>query len=120
MSADRELLELAAKAVGYIDDATTDGNEHGLHKGDNEDSPNPFYVVGPDGWVDWNPLTDDGDCARLEAALLIELLWHEGGVQAGRRKDAFAVYDDFHKLDRNAVRRRVVVETAARIGKEMS
>lgn len=120
MSTDRELLEFAAKAVGYIDDATTEGNAHGLHKGVNEGAPNPFYVVGPDGWVYWTPLTDDGDCARLEAALLIELLWHDGGVQAGRRKDSFAVYDDFHKSDRNAVRRRVVVELAAQIGRAAS
>ena len=110
MSADRELLEMAAKAAEI---------EVAWHS---SSQPVRLEAGGPFGKIAsgfWNPLNDDGDCARLEAALLIELLWHDDGVQAGRRCDSFAVYEDFEGRDRNTVRRRVSVEIAAAIGEAM-
>ena len=69
---DRKLLELAAKAHGYIDDATTPDTEerqHGLHKG----VDGCFYVVNQHGWTTWNPRTDDGDSRMLQVSCLIDL-----------------------------------------------
>lgn len=54
--ADRELLELAAKAAGYVLDA--DGDR--LDQRDSGGGPTA-----------WNPLTDDGDALRLAVRLRI-------------------------------------------------
>mgnify|MGYP003601249525 CR=1 FL=1 len=71
----------------------------------------------------WNPLDDDGDCARLEARLKIFLLWGDNDVEAfvysfdsgyGR-----ASYAD-HGNDHQAAHHLAVVKMAAAIGKAMS
>lgn len=124
METDRELLELAAKAVGIATDwpaahARFIGNHAPLwFHSDSRDHPmcrQPNRM----GNVPWNPLADDGDCARLETALSLELLWHPDGVQVGRRRDPTACFQFFkdHKGDRNATRRHTSVSAAAEIGK---
>lgn len=101
MKTDRELLELAAKAAG-------------------------IECLGGAGWrlpcgqsqAWWNPRTDDGDCARLESALLMDVDWHETSVSVRRRyaPKAFAVeeYAD-HGGDKQAARRVAALRCAAAI-----
>ena len=58
---EREMLERAAAAAGLY--YWIDGDALLTH-GD-----------GPGTSREWNPLTDDGDCARLEAVLLLHVEW---------------------------------------------
>lgn len=58
----------------------------------------------------WDPLGDDGDCARMEAALGIDLIWAEGRVVAyaepeSTRMRAFTEQQDAHHGDINKARR---------------
>lgn len=67
MNNDRELLELAAKAIGH-------GLEWVSVKHDDEPEPrlvtkNPYWF----NWPKWNPLTDDGDALRLAVKLRLSL-----------------------------------------------
>ena len=56
---DRELLELAAKAAGYMPNNNWAWSERAQ----------AFrYRLGGD-WIEWNPLTDDGDALRLAVTL---------------------------------------------------
>ena len=100
---DRELLELAAKAAGY--------KVHGSGK---------LFWIWKDSnveWVDWNPLSDDGDALRLAIQL-------EMDVSFGLRG---AVIEQSHgkkiqELDDNdpyAATRRAIVRAAAEIGRNM-
>lgn len=62
---DRELLERAAKAAGHAVEwrpmvASGEGGEWLAMKDGN-------------GWIEWNPLTDDGDALRLAVKLRIDL-----------------------------------------------
>lgn len=60
-------------------------------------------------------LDDDGDCARLEAAALIDVVWSSSGVEAwacaGEQVMASSDFSD-HGGDRNAARRAAVVDCA--------
>lgn len=63
---DRELLELAAKAVGYtVDIALYDGRD-GMFRG--------LVIFDAEDRFDWNPLVDDGDALRLAAKLRLQIL----------------------------------------------
>lgn len=73
----------------------------------------------------WNPLTDDGDCARLEAALGIDVEWWGVGVIARKLRGlphpdivVRMLFDD-RGGDRNAARRAASVAVAAEIGRQM-
>lgn len=66
MSADRELLELAAKAAGYQPAIVTDDG----------------LVLLRGVQVTWNPLTDDGDRLRLIRALKMNIDYADCGVSA--------------------------------------
>jgi hypothetical protein len=107
---DREMLELAAKAAGFT-----------VHGWIND----RFIVNFGDGMRgEWNPLTDDGDCARLQAALQIDNYWDAYQVQMQHiyiRSDEIhkhtAQYKD-HGGDRLAAWRAAVVAVAIAIGKE--
>lgn len=59
----------------------------------------------------WNPITDDGDAARLEAAMSIDVQWAADRVYAGS-STVWELYAD-HANDRQAARRRAVVRAAA-------
>ena len=99
----RMLLELAAKAAGYK--VHSSGKLFWVWKDSNVE------------WVDWNPLSDDGDALRLAIQL-------EMDVSFGLRG---AVIEQSHgkkiqELDDNdpyAATRRAIVRAAAEIGRNM-
>lgn len=66
----------------------------------------------------WNPATDDGDCARMEAELGINISWWTGEVTADACEytDAFCnqYYKDFGG-DKQAARRMASLLVAAAI-----
>jgi hypothetical protein len=100
---DRELLEWAAKAAGiqykWADEGGccigTEGNQ---------------WTGGP---KMWNPLTDDGEEARLEAALGLNVEWFETWVYVGKHVQYFTTYGG----DKQKTRRYAGVIAAAIIGK---
>lgn len=112
---DRELLELAAKAAGYVS-----GETFKFHPATGR--PMVRTEIG-DQWGDWRPLTDDGDAlrlavkmgfrveARLDGQVYVwlgdALLWNE-----------FALHEDVYS-ERCAAVRRAIVRAAAEIGKAM-
>ena len=109
MNNDHELLELAARAAsiewyGFYGDAEVECQ---------------YLDIGEDDVIEWNPLTDDGDCARLEAELGICIEWWSDSVccTVGNGSSWTEVFAD-HK-DKNAARRYSSTTLAAAIGKEM-
>lgn len=96
---DRELLELAAKAAAIGDLAVW---SHYSRR-------------------EWNPLTDDGDNARLRRSLRIVVQWFPTDVAAmhwssdGRGRSWAEPYGD----DPASAERRAVVRAAAEIGRTM-
>lgn len=131
---DRELLELAAKAAGYL-------IAHMTQKYGNRDEPivvRGFGLLTPDGqdWQDyphfWNPLTDDGDSRRLQVALSIDLRFgvsdNFGPYVHARTEVRRGDFIDFHECYQwvslhpggDAAVRRAVLEVAAAIGQSMS
>ena len=113
---DRELLDLAAKAAGFIDDATDQSEAYGLHRGED----GVFYTTDSDGWREWNPITDDGDALRLAAALDMLVSAHRRSVYAqtlnGETPSAYASQGG---QDQMANIRRAIVRAAAEIGRSM-
>lgn len=117
---DRELLELAAKAHGFIDDQTTDddGDQIGLHR----NGQGIYYVVHKFGWHNWAPLTDDGDALRLavELGLVLNL-----SPRKDCRGQTVVTYNGLCKIEepcsdgRSIAARRAIVQAAAEIGKAM-
>ena len=98
---DRELLELAAKAAGR-------GSQWWMESVWNS----------PD--REWDPLTDDGDEARLEAVLGLNVLWGSRTVTVGRKPfGPFEEQYQEHGRDKQAARRRAGVRAAAEIGRNM-
>ena len=119
---DRELLERAAKAHGFIDDETSnDEDSHGLRR----NGQGIFYVVHKRGWHNWNPLLDDGDALRLAVKLKInvEHMQTLGGKAAGincwpiGRGDCSATEED-DLSDYAAATRRAIVRAAAAMAGE--
>ena len=110
---DRELLELAAKAGGI----KVLRDPHGVWRNCTGLDPAMNIFAAPQ----WNPLTDDGDNARLEAELGLNVIWGERAVRVGRKlivvnKDGPMVerYQD-HGGDRQKARRWAAVRAAAEI-----
>ena len=116
--ADRELLELTAKAAGI---EFADQN--------NEDVQIQQYVkdafVLKNGSI-WNPLTDDGDALRLAVKLHINIehlktlqtkMFNEVAASPHGRGDCIA----FENIENDlyAATRRAIVRAAAEIGKKM-
>jgi hypothetical protein len=106
---EREMLELAAKAAGievsYIDELGV------VPMGAREDGPKNGT---------WNPITDDGDCARMEAKLMVDIKWYPFSVVAtASAYDCTEVYAD-HDRDRAKARRYASTRAAAEIGKAMA
>lgn len=113
MQTDRELLELAAKAVGLEHEGW--GSDY-IEDGPYGDScPEGLVVEG----LIWNPLTDDGDARRLAVNLRlwiryrddssISMCWYdERGIFAG------SVTEDGDNIE--AATRRAIVRAAAAIG----
>lgn len=109
---DREMLELAAKAAGI---------ERGADRFDGGISITD--ITGRHRSLPkWNPLTDDGDNACLEATLGLNVIWGSRSVRVGRKiiKDGPMAerYQD-HGGDRQKARRWASVRAAAEIGRAM-
>lgn len=103
---DKELLLLAAKAAGYrIECAISTLYPYG----------DVFFFGGKA----WNPRTDDGEGARLEAALGIHVAWHSDGVVCGLRWAGCTELFDDHGGDKQAARRMASLRVAAEQGKAM-
>ena len=102
MSTDREILEDAAKAAGYIPARMSDDGRGLLLHG----------VQDP-----WGPLTDDGDCARMEAACGIDVSWCGGFVKSNGPNVSFAATFVAHGGDKNAARRFASTYVAAAMAK---
>jgi hypothetical protein len=104
MTADRELLELAAKAIG----AKPDGVAH--------DGTHWF------GASKWNPLTDDGDALRLAVKLQFTIQQKQAYVISVGESHRPPRSVDFvsPESDLFAATRRAIVLAAAEIGRAMS
>lgn len=100
---DRELLELAAKAAGYIVKVHSDSGLgvkiHGSHE-----------------W--WSPLHDDGDALRLAVKLGLCILCHATQVEYSKGDGGVGVIVE-QKFRDAAATRRAIVRAAAEIGKGM-
>lgn len=110
---DRELLLRAAKAAGM-----PLGFPEGLFWSNELRAGPGMYRIGDRNQpVNWNPLTDDGDCARMEAACGITVRWNETLCFANKAswKPQAELYAD-HNNDRNAARRRASTRAAAALG----
>ena len=113
MKTDRELLELAAKAAGMSDPG-----------GVRSDGAWWWYNSSMDGQgVVWSPLTDDGDTARLEALLEIDVAWMSRTVTSQHLSGHVlcSVSESFseHEADKAKARRYASVRVAAAIGEQM-
>ena len=104
MTDEKEMLEYAAKAMGI--------------------ARIKWHDEYPGGWLDgcgapstwWNPVTGDGDCARMEAALGINVEWFEEWVYCGQ---VSADYAD-HNGDKQKARRYASTRCAAEVGRAMA
>lgn len=105
---DRELLELAAKAVklpecGWMGPA--------------------FMYVKNNQFTDWNPLTDDGDALRLAVKLSMDVDCTDNGnhvsnTWAMSQQSTGSGCSEYHNTDPYAATRRAIVRAAAEVGKE--
>ena len=109
---DRELIERAAKAAGMelewftarVWNASIDGYE------DATDGSGVFVS----GSVEWDPLTDDDDEARLEGALLMNVSWGMASVTVDSCTERFSDHDG----DKQKARRYAGVRAAAAMAGE--
>ena len=119
MSADRELLELAAKAywAGEIDDVMSfhwDEQEAAIaytHADNQDHNGNDVELL-------WNPLADDGDALRLAAKLKLNVMqgyFSVGVTDEAEIDTASFVHDESQRLDAT---RKLIVHAAAEIGKD--
>jgi len=105
VSTDRELLELAAKAIGHtVLPNASDATAFTLHG------------CGAYGQR-WNPLEDDGDALRLAVRLGLGVITHMPDGKAAARKPSGAVVTEFAP-DMFLQTRRAIVRAAAEIGRE--
>lgn len=105
MMADRELLELAAKAAGY------------KYRPANE----CIVVDGVPGR--WTPLTDDGDALRLAVRLRLDIEWDEpeaviASSHFGESNRQLTEWTEHNGCAASATR-RAIVRAAAEIGRSM-
>lgn len=119
---DRELLELAAKAAGYVIDEYTDDGAWVYEKTaePNEDGEFPVFL--------WRPRHDDGDALRLAVCSGISF---GAGADSGRPRVAWWQCGQLHSVDmpeENPLQlpacstewtRRAIVSAAAEIGRTM-
>lgn len=106
---DRELLELAAKAVGMSDMKYMGGS--GLGRMLDPSRPEDTGTVG----AAWNPLTDDGDALRLAVKLGIAPRSINGVAFAWA--DGVCDVQEPHGTAPYAATRRAIVRAAAEVGR---
>lgn len=120
MKTDRQLLELAAKAHGFIDDQIDESDAHGLHR----NGQGIYYVIHKRGWYNWCPLEDDGAALRLAVKLRIKVRYNEALGQAlawpmgAKEAEAITVNIENCGDDECEATRRAIVRAAA-IGEAM-
>jgi hypothetical protein len=102
MKTDRELLELAAKAVGY----RIRFSERGSCDFDNGDY-----------WISWNPLTNDGDALRLAVKLRFEIFINHTEIDVRTPNGWSVIVSSDDEDDPYAATRRAIVCAAAAIVK---
>lgn len=111
MTTDRELLELAAKAYGLLQN-----DRPFFHGGLTERVPVAGTAYGVRGW---NPLTSDGDALRLVVKLELHIGMESHTVSAWHKN----VFGNFQTeqlgTDPCAATRRAIVRAAAEIGRAM-
>lgn len=107
---DRELLEMAAKAIG-IKILSWGGPDYY--------SDRSGLVAYTDKFQEWNPLTDDGDALRLAVRLQIDLDFGLDSVRISEQHLVLVDYVDFGPTDSMTIVRRAIVRAAAEIGKAM-
>lgn len=105
---DRELLELAAKAAGFVNYSANDDTgvcvEHGSRRG-----AITSY---------WNPLTHDGDALRLAVKLHLKIDVMPWGANATKWDESMSGGDAIrHNDDPYAATRRAIVRAAAEVGR---
>lgn len=101
---DRELLELAAKAAGYVLDYTIRPDGKAFYHSDRN-----ALAIADGGW--FAPLTDDGDAFSLEAALRLDTTWGTASVTVGGCTERYS-----HGDDPREAKRRAITRAAASIG----
>ena len=106
---DRELLELAAKAAGYV--------SHGY--GELCGGSPSLYLQEADFTGIWSPLTDDGDALRLAVKLKICSGPNLQGDLAVAFHDDSPSMTEPYEPDPYAATRRAITRAAAEIGKAM-
>jgi hypothetical protein len=94
---DRELLESAARAAGYV--LLTNGQAYSQDAGN----------------FDWNPLTDDGDALRLAVHMFRDIhFWYfDNSVSVGNERRVVCDSDPC------AATRRAIVAAAALVGEQL-
>ena len=98
---DREMLELAAKAGGYVIRVSSGGS----------------FSVDIDGfWRGWNPLNSDGDALRLAVKLHMQV---SITTESCRAETLPVLGVRVNDNDEFAATRRAITRAAAEIGKEM-
>ena len=98
---DRELLELAAKAAGYKADFTQ-----------------PYEIEIDSTWIEWDPLTDDGDALRLAVKLSLHVRVMRRAIMVEKRELGDETFEPIRN-DPYAATRRAIVRAAAEIGKTL-
>jgi hypothetical protein len=129
---DRELLELAAKAAGWLwwrskhgywntvspegvnRECCTNWQKFDSTTGEKLPEPTPFDALLE---CDWNPLTDDGDALRLSVKLNLNVYVVDGCSGAQALHVVFC--SEPHACDPYAATRRAIVRAAAEIGRAM-
>lgn len=106
---DKELLELAAKAAGYIVEPDAHIPSGGI------------WLSEQDGDKPWSPLADNGDAMRLAVKLHISVSWSPSGrfVKASVCDNPFLVFGMDSTDDACSDARRAIVSAAAEIGGSM-
>ena len=117
---DREMLELAARAAGYV------FGEYG-----GRPARQATTKIGT-AWIYWNPLDDDGDALRLAVKLGLHVMqypiYDEPKHSAIAKKSARLLDDtcvdmcvgiEVYDSDPYAATRRAITRAAAEIGRQM-
>ncbi|WP_186194488.1 hypothetical protein [Burkholderia gladioli] len=101
---DRELLELAAKAIGIQIECIEDEDGLGCAR----------KTGGEPAWVAWSPLTDDGDALRLAVKLRLDLMPDGHSQEASTRNYSICV-EEPNGDDPCGALRRAITRAAAEI-----
>ena len=107
--ADKELLELAAKAAGVV------SLSWGVDSPERQISGEGQFIG-----ATWNPLTDDGDALRLAVKLNIQITpgtYHKDEFTAFKAAGGEAQEFRSYQQNEYAATRRAIVRAAAEIGK---